>query len=195
VARQAVTLELSMRLLIYGFGPYRHFQRNITEKILRQLPKRRSIKKIVFPVKFHKAQFTNVVEQFNPEVIVGMGQCSRGRFLRIEQRAVNKKRNGKREKGRAIVAGGAGTLLTNLKFDLGREARVSRNAGDYVCNFSMYVMLDCLRRRRQTVPFGFIHIPHGYNEKKATRLLAKAINNLSRQTIRSKSLILVGLSL
>ena len=171
-------LQLSMRLLIYGFGPYRHFQYNITERILRKLPNRRSIKKIVFPVRFHKTQFTDVIEEFNPDVILGMGQCSKGRLLRIEKRAVNKRKSEKREKARAIVAGGAGTLLTNLKFDLGREARVSRNAGDYVCNFSMYVMLDCLRRRRRTIPFGFIHIPHGYEEKKATRLLAKVINKL-----------------
>jgi pyrrolidone-carboxylate peptidase len=96
-----------MRVLVYGFGPYRQFQENVTEKILRQLPKRRLLKRVVFPVRFHKSQFTNTIKAFNPDVILGLGQCSNGGHLRIETRAVNKRRNEKTERTQSIVAGGA----------------------------------------------------------------------------------------
>lgn len=43
-----------MRLLIYGFGPYKQFKDNITEKILRRLPARNGVKKVVFPARFQK---------------------------------------------------------------------------------------------------------------------------------------------
>ena len=167
-----------MRVLVYGFGPYRHFQENVTEKILRQLPKRRLLKKVVFPVRFHKSQFTNTIKEFRPDVILGLGQCSKGRFLRVETTAVNKRRNEKTERTQAIVVSGAKTLWTNLKLNLGAQARFSRNAGDYVCNYSMYVILDYLQRRRLPIPFGFIHIPHDYDKRKAVRLLWKAMDDI-----------------
>jgi len=167
-----------MRLLIYGFGPYRQFSDNITARILQKLPKRKPIKKIIFPVRFRKTQFTKAVTEFEPDIILGLGQCSRGRLMRIENVAANQRRNSRREKPKMITPRGAATLATTLKLNLGRNARSSRNAGDYVCNYSMYVILDFLKRGGQPIPFGFVHIPHQYDEKRAGRLLTKAIDRL-----------------
>jgi hypothetical protein len=128
-----------MRLLIYGFGPYRHFQDNVTEKILRRLPRRSGLKKIVFPVKFHKGQFIHAIKEHKPDVVLGLGQCSGGQWLRIETQAVNKRRHRREEKARPIIPGGPPRLRTNFKLNLGRQGKSSNNAGDYVCNYSMYV--------------------------------------------------------
>lgn len=167
-----------MRLLIYGFGPYRHYQENVTELILRKLPKRRRLKKVLFPVKFQRAQFIKVIQQFNPDVIIGLGQCSGGSRLRIEARAVNKRRNDKNEKTRPIVSGGSRTLMTNLRLPIGRRAMSSKNAGDYVCNYSIYVILDFLKHRHRPIRFGFVHIPYRYDPRKAVRSLMRAIGKL-----------------
>lgn len=158
-----------MRLLIYGFGPYRQFKKNITEKIVRSLPPRRGIKKIVFPVRFSKSQFLNALRRFRPDVVLGIGQCSQGRHLRIERRAVNKRRSGK--KGKTVVSGGPRWLSTTLKLGRGGQARFSNDAGDYVCNYSMYVILDYLERKRLATRFGFVHVPHNYSAPKAKRFL------------------------
>ena len=168
-----------MRVLIYGFGPYRQFQQNITEKILRRLPKQKQLTKIVFPVKFHKRQFIDAIKQFTPDVILGLRQCSGGRRLRIEKSAINKRRASPSAAAKPIVRGGARALPTNLKLSFGRAAERSRSAGDYVCNYSMYIMLDFLKRRRLSTPYAFIHIPHDYDKKKALRLLLKTLRRLS----------------
>jgi len=165
-----------MRLLVYGFGPYREFSDNITEKILQGLPRRTGLKKIVFPVKFHMRQFINAVRIHKPDVILGLGQCSRGQRLRIESRAQNRKRNNPNGKAKPIIAGGPTKLRTNLKFALSGES--SNNAGEYVCNYSMYVMLHFINRHRLPIRYGFIHIPYRYDDKRAARLLAKAIGKL-----------------
>jgi pyroglutamyl-peptidase len=167
---------MSMRLLIYGFGPYREFPDNITEKILRRLPRRSGLKKIVFPVRFHKGQFVNAVKKHKPDVILGLGQCSRGQRLRIESRAKNGKRNTPKEKARPIIAGGPQRLGTNLELALSGES--SNNAGEYVCNYSMYVMLHFIKRHRLPIRYGFIHIPYRYDYRRAVRLLAKAVGRL-----------------
>jgi len=62
-------------------------------------------------------------------------------------------------------------LLTTLKLKSGRQATRSDNAGDYVCNYSMYVMLDHIASRKLDIPFGFIHIPHDYDQRKARRFV------------------------
>ncbi len=165
-----------MRLLLYGFGPYHHFQQNVTERILQGLPKQRGVKKVVFPVRFHKDQFIKAVKVTKPDVILGLGQCSRGLRLRIETQAVNRKRKDKRSKSRPIIPGGRQTLLTNLELVRSGETRSSKDAGDYVCNFSMYVVLDYVKQRQLTVRFGFIHIPYRYDPRKAIRFLTKAIS-------------------
>ena len=78
---------------------------------------------------------------------------------------MNRRRKNKSEKARPIVRGAARRLAATLRIErsaLGKHVKVSRDAGDYVCNFSMYVILDYLRSYRPTTRFGFIHIPHGY---------------------------------
>ena len=171
-----------MRLLIYGFGPYQKFHQNITEKVLRRFPRRSGVKKIIFPVKFHRGQFIKVVKETKSDVILGLGQCNGGRRLRIETKAVNRRRDDTTTKSMPIKTGGKRTLSTNLKLDPGRETRYSKDAGDYVCNFSMYVILDYLKHRRMGVPFGFIHVPHHYDSTKAIRFLLKVVGKTMQLT-------------
>lgn len=168
-----------MRVLLYGFGPYRQFQDNVTERILRKIPKRRGLTKIIFPVKFNRSQFTRAVIQYKPQRVLGLGQCSRGRRLRIETRALNRRRNSKKQKARPILRRAAPKLFTDLRLELGPHARNSRNAGDYVCNFSMYVILECVRQRRLAVPCGFVHVPHNYDAAKAAKLISKALGEMA----------------
>jgi pyroglutamyl-peptidase len=168
-----------MRLLIYGFGPYGEFENNVTKKILRKLPNRSWLKKVVFTVRFHRGQFIDAIERYKPDVILGLGQCSKGRLLRIEKGALNQRRNNQRIKARPILRRGVHRFLTNLPLKLGRQARSSNNAGDYVCNYSMYVILDYLERRGLSIPYGFIHIPSRYDPIKASRILEKAIGRIN----------------
>jgi hypothetical protein len=59
------------------------------------------------------------------------------------------------------------------------KRKISYNAGDYVCNFSMYVILDYARRHTgEIAQLGFVHIPHRYDPKKATRFVRKVLNQL-----------------
>jgi pyroglutamyl-peptidase len=171
-----------MRLLIYGFGPYRGFHENITEKIVRKFPKRRWVKKLIFAVRFHRSQFISAVKNHKPDVILGLGQCSKGRLLRIESRAVNRKRNNRTGKAKPILQAGSPRLVTNLKLNLGQQSRSSDDAGDYVCNYSMYVILDFIKCDRLPIRYGFIHVPHRYDSRKATRILLKAIEQIGSTT-------------
>ncbi len=167
-----------MCLLIYGFGPYKQFKDNITQKILRRLPARSGVEKVIFPVRFQEKQFIDALRKYKPEVILGLGQSSKSRRLKIERRAVNQRRETQREEPRSIHPGGSKRLKTNLRLDGGRQTRISYDAGDYVCNYSIYVILDYLRRNRISTRFGFIHIPHDYALARAQRFLLRVARKI-----------------
>jgi pyroglutamyl-peptidase len=136
------------------------------------------LKKVVFPVRFHRGQFVNAIERFQPNIVIGLGQSSR-RQIEVELQATNCRRARAAGPLKYISPRGPARLKTTLKLKLGRQGGKSVNAGDYVCNFSMYVMLDHIRRKGLDIAFGFIHIPHEYDEKKALRLVQKILRHCS----------------
>ena len=177
-----------MRVMVYGFGPYRQFENNITQQIVRKLPSSPNLQKIVFPVRFNKKQFTDAVKKHRPDLVLGLGQCSRGRLLRIERRAVNKRRKDKKERARPILRGQPQRLATTLRLkELSlKQTKISVDAGDYVCNFSMYIILDYLRRYQPDARFGFIHVPHDYDPKRAVKFVRKVLRALKNAVQHEK---------
>ena len=73
---------------------------------------------------------------------------------------------------------GRKSLRPISSLDLGRHGRPSTRAGDYVCNYSMYIILDFIKRRGRKVRFGFIHIPYSYDPGMAARLLLQAMDKM-----------------
>jgi len=167
------------RILLYGFGPYRQFRDNITVRIIKSLPRQAGLKKIVFPVRFHRAQFVEALLRFKPDMVLGLGQSARRR-IDVESQAINRRRARRENKPKPISSNGPQWLKTTLPLKVGNHAGKSASAGDYVCNFSMYVMLDHIRRKDLDIPYGFVHIPHDYDETKATRLVEKALLRCQR---------------
>ena len=168
-----------MRVLIYGFGPYRQFQENITARIVKSLAPRAGLKKKVFPVRFRRSQFTDALKRHKPDVVFGMGQCER-KSIEIESRAANRKRSSKTAPARLISKRGRRWLPTTLAIKIGCSTRISRSAGDYVCNYSMYVISDYLLRRMPATRFGFVHIPFNYDLAKAEKVIDQMIRAVVR---------------
>lgn len=166
-----------MRILLYGFGPYRQFRENITVKIIKAVPKSPGLTKLVFPVRFYRVQFVGALNKHRPDVVLGLGQSSRRR-IEIEARAANRQRASKRNPAKPIRPSGPKWLATTLAVNPGRQVRRSNNAGDYVCNYSMYVMLDHIKRSRLSVSFGFVHIPYDYKPRKAGKLIRATLRQL-----------------
>jgi pyroglutamyl-peptidase len=164
----------AMRILLYGFGPYREFRSNITEIIIKALPRVPGIRTAIFPVRFNRRQFIDVLERHKPDHVIGLGQCTRDQ-IELESRATNLKRASNVDSGKPIRKSGADFLPTTLDINLGSQVGYSSSAGDYVCNYSMYVMLEYINRSARDVRFGFLHIPHNVESRKGIALVTRAI--------------------
>jgi pyrrolidone-carboxylate peptidase len=132
----------------------------------------------VFPVRFHRGQFLEALRRYNPDAVLGLGQSAR-RHIEFETRAANRRRASKKAQAQPIRQRGPRWLQTTVKIKLGRRrVHLSNDAGDYVCNFSMYVMLEQIRRTQASIEFGFMHIPHDADLGQARRLVAHALGKL-----------------
>jgi pyroglutamyl-peptidase len=178
-------MKKTRRILLYGFGPYRQFRDNITAKIMKSLAPRPGLKKVIFPVRFHRCQFVNTLERVKPDIVLGLGQSSR-LGVEVEAQAANRRRARPADQPKRISSSGPARLKTTLALKVGRGAGKSKNAGDYVCNFSMYVMLDHIRRNGLRISYGFIHIPYDYEQKKASEWVTKILGRCQRIHLKAQ---------
>ncbi len=164
----------AVRVLLYGFGPYREFTENITAKIIESLAPRPGLGKMVFPVRFQRRQFVEALRTAMPLLVVGLGQSSRPR-IEVETRAINRRRASKASAPRSITADGDPWMPATMPLSVTRPSAKSINAGDYVCNFSMYVMLEELERQDHNGSFAFVHIPFNYDLEAARRYVERIV--------------------
>jgi len=163
-----------VKTLVYGFGPYEEFDANISESIVRALAPGPGVVTEVFDVRFDRDMFARVLGRHSPDVVIGLGQHRRGRKLRIEGRAQNLwGRRG--EPLRRVSESGPEHRLASLRLPLDARTTVSRDAGTYVCNFSMYVCLEYCAARGSR--YGFIHVPRGYDPAAAADYVREAIHH------------------
>ena len=162
-----------MKSFVYGFKPFLHYEYNVTESIVQALRQRRGLTRRVFSVEFNRAQLVNAVKETRPDVVIGLGMHGRARKLRIERRAVNVQRASVRAQERAIRPGRPETLYTSLKVPPCELSTVTYDAGTYVCNFSMYVLIE--HCASVGIPFAFLHVPRRMPVRTAVRFVDKLL--------------------
>ena len=165
-----------VRVLVYGFGPYRGFSENITAQIIESLPARPGLRKIILPVRFHRKQFVDALRKPMPLMVLGLGQSARPR-IEVETRAINRRRASKTSAPRPITAGGEAWIPATMPLSVTRPSAKSINAGDYVCNYSMYVMLEDLERQEHCGGFAFVHIPFDHDLQAACRYIGRVVGD------------------
>lgn len=159
----------SPHLLIYAFTAFGKYPDNITEQLLTQLPPHPQVHTQILPVRFEAELFTQLRQQ-QPRYILGLGQCPRGQRLRIERRGWNGQRERRGEPTTLIRPGGAEFYPVSWALpEVSGLTRRSYDPGRYVCNFSMYTLLQ------STTAYAFLHIPRDFNRTLAHDYLQKCI--------------------
>jgi len=163
-----------MKILIYGFK-----QRggNISEKIVKRLDKK--FIKVILPIIYKKRYILSKIKKYRPDIIVGFGQTYQ-KTIAIERRAKNlyeiKKKRFKRKK--IIDPKGSKQYLLNLKLKKILGTKISYNAGKHLCNFTMYIIMDYLKKQGLKTKFGFVHIPKDYEVQRALRIVKRLLSQI-----------------
>jgi pyroglutamyl-peptidase len=183
-----------LRILVTGFGGFPGSPRNPTAQLIAGLARDRPrfarlgihIEVAMLPVIYAQTgpRLAALTEKFRPDAILHFGVAPRRTKLSVETRALNRvsllhpDASGARASRRAVAPGAPPHLKSTLPSSLiaaalrraGFDAAVSNDAGDYVCNQTLFLSLcgtvapspssaERLAPRTHAPLVGFIHVP------------------------------------
>jgi pyroglutamyl-peptidase len=165
--------QTRLDLLITGFGPFARVPRNPSGVLAHLLARsfRRGTSKIhVFETAYARvSQDMPRLAALTPRAVLMLGVAPRARQMQVELRAINRRAVSARDASAAlpktpVIAPGAaafmqgrhkGMVLVQRLRSAGVAARLSRDAGRYLCNVAYWQMLEALPEARVV----FLHIP------------------------------------
>ena len=168
-----------MKILVTGFEPFGGEKINPSIEAVHSLPEQIEgieIVKIQIPVVRWKAlaQIEQAVKQYNPDVILSVGQAGGRSDISVERIGINvddfgiKDNEGNQPIDKIIKEDGQAAYFSNLPIkamvkhmnDNKIPATVSNTAGTFVCNHVMYGILYMIDKKYPNIKGGFIHIPY-----------------------------------
>ena len=172
-----------MRILVTSFEPFGGSDTNISQRVLDAI--QADVAKLLLPVSFRRAPevLNEAIEQFQPDVIIAMGQATEGDKIRLERLAINMMDSAKGDNDgylpaeELICPEAPLALKTSLPvkqlcadcISAGFPTKVSNSAGLYVCNC---IYFEALRRTPNSL---FVHIPKNMDVETAKQTINQLI--------------------
>jgi pyroglutamyl-peptidase len=172
-----------MKILISGFEPFGGSTVNPTEKLVRAIAEETftgvALKTVLLPVYFDDCVdlLLQEIEEFRPDAVISCGLAGGRTGITPERIAVNLKdiapdapypdNKGARPEDMSINPDGPDGLFTKLPIrrmvsclkEAGIPASISYTAGTFICNNTMYGVLDYIRKNDLSMIAGFVHFP------------------------------------
>ena len=170
-----------LRILLTGFGPFPGAPFNPTQPLIVRLSQLRrpafddvEFATHVFPVTYTAVdrQLPELIARHGPHALLMFGLASRTRHLRIESRARNAvtmlwpdAAHARTRRGTivpnadAIPFGPHTARLLRAALSTGIDARLSRDAGSYLCNYLSWRAIETVNAGHGPLLAAFIHVP------------------------------------
>ena len=168
-------------LLITGFGPFPGAPTNPTAEVVERLveqawaPRGARVRALVAPVRWSGSAETidEAVRESGCDGALLLGVAGKAREFRVEMRARNHAdrrrpdsdgkhwRNEKIDPTGPAVARSTAPVAEMVRAiqDAGFPSVASSDAGDYLCNFTLYRLLTGVGEGAYAPPIGFLHVP------------------------------------
>lgn len=172
-----------MKILISGFEPFGGSSLNPTERLIEDIVnipfENTELKTILLPVHFDECAelLLREIESYHPDAVISCGVAAGRTSITPERIAVNVKdiepdapysdNRGARPQDELIRPGSPDGLFTRLPArkmvermrEQGIPASMSNTAGTFICNNTMYAVLDYIRIHQLPMLGGFVHFP------------------------------------
>ena len=170
-----------LRILVTGFGPFPGAPFNPTEPLVARLLRLRrpalgdvELSGHIFPVTYHAVdrELPELLTKRRPQALLMFGLASRTPYVRVESRARNaitmlrpdaaktRSRKGSISDGAdAKIFGPHTAKLLRAALATGVDARASRDAGSYLCNYLSWRAIEASNRDNGPSLAAFVHVP------------------------------------
>ena len=175
-------MEMATTLLVTGFGPFPGAPLNPTGPLVERLTRRRrpafaDTRRVahVFPTSYAaiEHELPRLMARHRPDAVLMFGLAARTRHLRIETQARNAvsmmfaDAEGRKPAAQTLTANGCSSLrvrapvmsLLRAACESGVPARLSRDAGRYLCNALLWRELEALAKNGGPRVVAFVHVP------------------------------------
>ncbi|HKO69738.1 MAG TPA: pyroglutamyl-peptidase I [Bradyrhizobium sp.] len=174
-------MKESLRILVTGFGPFPGAPFNPTQPLVARLLRLRrpafdeiELAGHIFPVTYKAVdrELPQLLATHRPQALLMFGLASRTQFMRIETRARNavtmlwpdadhaSLRKGSIDgDAQARMFGPHTAKLLRAALGTGIDARASRDAGSYLCNYLSWRAIESTKRADGPTLAAFVHIP------------------------------------
>ena len=187
-------MSKAMRVLITGFGPFPGAPYNPTMPLVKRLTQLRrpafddvELTSHIFRVTYDTVdrELPELIARVHPRALLMFGLAGRTAHLRIETRARNAVTTlvadaGRRHARKGSIADGADATmfgphtakLLRAALATGIDARPSRDAGSYLCNYLSWRAIEAMDKTEGLRLAAFVHVPliarHGTSLRKGT---------------------------
>jgi pyroglutamyl-peptidase len=167
-----------LRILVTGFGPFPGAPVNPTGQLVRALARKPwpgvTLKAHVFPTRYRSVDraLPRLLKEFKPHALIMFGLATRSRAIRVETLARNRISHHPDAGGftrgpcaidpasrRGLPVRAPTAALLRALQRTGISARLSRNAGDYLCNYVLWHATCAAAERSGPKLAAFIHVP------------------------------------
>jgi pyroglutamyl-peptidase len=170
-----------LRILITGFGPFPGAPFNPTQPLVARLQRLRrpalgevELTGHIFPVTYQAVdrELPQLVAKHRPQALLMFGLATRTPYVRIETRARNAVTTLRPDadqtrlsKGSitggvdAVAFGPHTTKLLRAALGTGVDARASRDAGSYLCNYLSWRAIEATAKGNGPALAAFVHVP------------------------------------
>lgn len=200
-----------IRILVTAFGAFPGARVNPTVAIVTALARRKrvlhlrriAIETRILPVVFEgtSERIRKMVSQARPDVVLHLGLAGRRKTLSVETRALNRltilHRDALRRRSGAILVETGGQPIRRSRYAAARlartlsaagaQARLSIDAGDYLCNQTLYHSLGL-----HGGVCGFIHVPRPRALRRPRKVNGLASNRPTLATMACAVEVLLG---
>ncbi|MBY0518374.1 MAG: hypothetical protein K2P81_15800 [Bacteriovoracaceae bacterium] len=154
-----------MKILVTGFEPFDGDSVNPSADFVNSLDSR--FEKMILPVEFETCfkLIQERIEKLNPDYVIMFGLAKNRMEITLEKIGINwmdariPDNRGYQPKAKKIVELGPDGIFTRLPIEKMIEkagaGKISTTAGEYVCNYLMYRVLEA----NPNLKAGFIHLP------------------------------------
>jgi pyroglutamyl-peptidase len=180
-----------LRILITGFGPFPGAPCNPTQPLVARLQRLRrpalgevELTGHIFPVTYQAVdrELPQLVAQHRPQALLMFGLAARTPYVRIETRARNAVTTlwpdaGHARARKGSIAGGADAItfgphtakLLRAALGTGVDARASRDAGSYLCNYLSWHAIEATDKDNGPALAAFVHVPQLSRDRASRR--------------------------
>jgi pyroglutamyl-peptidase len=167
-----------LRILITGFGPFPGAPDNPTGPLVRRLAREQragvTIKAHVFATRYRTVDraLPRLLKSFKPDALIMFGLATRSRAIRVETLARNRISHHPDAGGftrgpcaiddafqRSLTARAPAAAILRGLTRAGLPARLSRNAGEYLCNYALWHATRAAGETGGPLVAAFIHVP------------------------------------